>query len=95
MRCEYTVFGYKHFLTAINYFGRFYTTFEGYILLLTVTYYFPAISRVYELKTRLEFNINLLALIQFCFFCSPMVNILFRSTLSLIKQIIKVKNKIR
>ena len=95
------MFGYKHFLTTINYFRRPYTTFDGYILLLTAIYHirrlyitfdgyilllalrycdfariqvFPAISFLCELNTRLEFNINLLALIQFSFFCNSMVS---------------------
>ena len=94
IRFLYAVFGYKHFLTAINYFRRLYTTFDGYILLLTAIYHirrlyitfdgyilllalrycdfarievFPAISFLCELNTRLELNINLLALIQFSF----------------------------
>ena len=120
MRCQYTVFGYKHFLTTINYFRRLYTTFDGHILLQTATYClqrphitldgyilltaaiyyfrrlyitfdgyillsalpdcdfvriqdFLAIFCICRLKASLEFNINLLALIQFCFFCSSMV----------------------
>ena len=40
MQYLYTVFGYKHFLTTINYFRRLYTTYSGYILLLTAIYYF-------------------------------------------------------
>ena len=128
MRCLYAVFGYIHFWTAINYFRRLYTTFDGhillfrrlythfggYILLSTTIYYFrrlyttfdghillsvaiyylqryilflalpdcdfvriqdvPVILCICELKARFEFNINLLALIQFCFFCSSMVS---------------------
>ena len=100
MQCFCTVFGYKHFLTTINYFRRLYTTYGSHILLKTAIYYlrrlyttfdgyilvlalpdcnfvriqdFLAISRICGLKARLEFNINLLALIQFCFFCSSMV----------------------
>ena len=103
LRRPYTLLdGYILLSAAIYYFWRVYTTFDGYILLLALPdcdfvriQDFPAISRICGLKTRLEFNINLLALIQFCFFCSSMVNIWFRSTLSLIKQIIKEKNKIR
>ena len=101
MRYLYAVFGYKHFLTTINYFWWPYTTFDGYILLLTAIYpirrlyitfdghmlllasrfckfariqVFPAISFLCELNTRLEFNINLLALIQFSFFCNSIVS---------------------
>ena len=121
IRCLYAVFGYKHFLTTINYFWwqytsfgghiplstaiyyfwRLYTTFGGYMLLLTAIYYirrlyitfdvyilllalpycdfvriqvFPAISFICWLNTRLEFKSNLLALIQFCFFCSSVVS---------------------
>ena len=99
----YTTYrGYILLWAALCYFGRLYITFDGYILLLALPdcdfvriQDFPAISRICGLKTRLEFNINLLALIQFCFFCSSVVNIWFRYTLSLIKQIIKEKNKIR
>ena len=32
------------------------------------------VSGTYGLKARLDFNINLLASIQFCFFCSSMVS---------------------
>ena len=72
--------------TAIYHFWRLYTTFEDYILLSTVIYYFqlyvtvtyctvfPAICFLCGLNTRLEFNINLLALIQFSFFCNSMVS---------------------
>ena len=101
IRFLYAVFGYKHFLTTINYFRRPYTTFDGYILLLTAIYHirrlyntfdgyilllalsycnfariqvFPAICFLCGLNTRLEFNINLLALIQFSFFCNSMVS---------------------
>ena len=44
IRFLYAVFGYKHFLTTINYFRRPYTTFDGYILLLTAIYH---IRRLY------------------------------------------------
>ena len=109
IRCLHAVFGYKHFLTTINYFWRLcttfdgcdillstticyfwrlyttflrlYITFNGYILHLALRYcdfpriqVFPAISFLCELNTRLEFNINLLALIQFSFFCNSMVS---------------------
>ena len=81
MRCLYTVFGYKHFLTNINYFRQLYVTFDGYILILALPDWdfvkiqdFLAISRICGLKARLEFNINLLALIQFCLFCSSLVS---------------------
>ena len=65
---------------AIYYFRRLYITFDGYILLLALPdcdfvriQDFITISRTYGLKARLDFNINLLALIQFSFFCSPML----------------------
>ena len=107
IRCLYAVFGYKHFLTTINYFWRLYTTFGGHILLSTAIYYFwrlyttfdgyiifdgyilllalrycnfariqvfPAISFLCGLNTTLEFNINLLFLIQFGFFCNSTVS---------------------
>ena len=74
----YTTFdGYILLLTAIYYIRWLYITFGSYILLLALLYcdfarmlVFPAISFICGLNTRLEFNINLLALIQFCFFCS-------------------------
>ena len=94
MQCLYTVFGYKHFLTTINYLRRLYTTLrqpytilDGYILLSAAMYYFRRLYTTFSftwlwfwknprlycnfhicgLKARLEFNINLLAWIQFCF----------------------------
>ena len=78
----YTTFdGYILLLTAIYHIRGLYITFDGYILLLALRYcdfariqVFPAISFLCELKTRLEFNINLLALIQFSFFCNSMVS---------------------
>ena len=58
--------------TTMYYFRRLYTTFNGYILLLALSNSdfvsiqdFIAIYRTYELKTRLEFSINLLAIIRF------------------------------
>ena len=79
---SYTTFaGYILLLTAIYYIRRLYITFDGYILLLALRYcdlpriqIFPAISFLCELNTRLEFDINLLALIQFSFFCNLMVS---------------------
>ena len=78
----YTTFGYHILLlTAIYHFRRLNITFHGYILLLALRYcnftriqVFPAISFLCGLNTRLEFNINLLALIQFSFFCNSMVS---------------------
>ena len=84
----YTTFdGYILLSTAIYYFWRLYTTFDGYIifdgyiLLLALRYcnfariqVFPAISFLCGLNTTLEFNINLLFLIQFGFFCTSMVS---------------------
>ena len=65
--------------TAMYNFRRLYTTFNGYILLLALPdsdfvriQDFLAIYHTNELKTGLEFSINLLAIIQFCFFCSSM-----------------------
>ena len=73
--------GYILLSTAMYYFRRLYIiTFDGYILLLALPdcdfvriQDFITISRTYGLKARLDFNINLLALIQFCFFCSSVV----------------------
>ena len=63
-----TLDGYILLKTDIYYFRRLYTTFDGYILHLALPDYdfvriqdFLAISRTYGLKSRLEFNINLLA----------------------------------
>ena len=71
--------GYVLLLTAIYYIRRLYVTFDSFILLLALPYcdfariqVFPAISFIFRLNTRLEFNVNLLALIQFCFFYSSM-----------------------
>ena len=68
-------------LTAIYHIRRLYITFDGCILLLPLRYcdfakiqVFPTISFLCELNTRLELNINLLALIQFSFFCNSMVS---------------------
>ena len=77
----YTAFGgYILLSTAIYYFRQLCITFDGCILLLALPdcdlvriQYFPAISLICGLKARLEFNINLLVLIQFRFFCSSMV----------------------
>ena len=56
--------------TAIYYFRRLYTTFDGYILLLALPdsdfvriQDFLLIYRTYESKARLEFSISLLTLI--------------------------------
>ena len=77
----YTTFGGDiRLLTAIYHIRRLYITFDGYILLLALRYcgftrieVFHAISFLCGLNARLEFNINLLALIQFSFFCNPIV----------------------
>ena len=90
IRCLYAVFDYKHLLTAIYYFRRPYTTFDGDILLSTAIYYLlllalldcdfvsiqdiPTIPLICGLKARLEFNMILLTLIQFYFFCSSIVS---------------------
>ena len=39
MRCLYAVFGYKHFLTTLNYFRQLYKTYGSHMLLQTVIYY--------------------------------------------------------
>ena len=78
----YTTYGgYILLSTAIYYFRRLYITFDGYILLLALPdcdfvriQDFITISCTLGLKARLDLNINLLVLIQFCFFCSSMVS---------------------
>ena len=80
-RRSYTTFdGYILLLTAIYCISRLYTTFDGYTLLLALPYrdfarikVFPTISFIWGINTGLDFNINLLVLIQFYFFCSSMV----------------------
>ena len=77
----YTTYGGFILLSAAIYYSRrLYITFDGYILLLALPdcdfvriQDFITISRTYGLKIRLDFNINLLAVIQFCFFCSSVV----------------------
>ena len=67
IRCLYAVFGYKHFLTTINYFRRRYTTLDGNILLLTAIYYF---WRPCKLSTVFGGHILLLtAIYYFCRLC--------------------------
>ena len=73
--------GYILLTAAIYYFRLLNITFDGYILLLALPdsdfvriQDFITISRTYGLKARLDFNIGLLALMQFCFFCSSMVS---------------------
>ena len=78
----YTTFdGYILLLTAIYHIRRLNITFHGYMLLLALRYcnftriqVFPAISFLCGLNTTLEFNINLLFLIQFGFFCNSTVS---------------------
>ena len=71
----YTTFdGYILFLTARYYFRRLCTTFTIKLLGFCKIQIFATISFICLLNSRLEFNINLLALIQFCFFCSSMVS---------------------
>ena len=78
----YTTYGSDMLLSAaIYYFWRLYITFDSYILLLALPdcvfvriQDFVTIYHTYGLKARLDFNINLLALIQFCFFCSSIVS---------------------
>ena len=82
LRLPYTTLGGYILVTApIYYFRQLYITFGGYILLLALpdcdfvrTQNFLAISCTYGLKAKLECNINLLASVQFCFFCSSMVS---------------------
>ena len=82
LRLPYTTLdGYILVTAPIYYFRQLYITFGGYILLLALpdcdfvrTQNFLAISCTYGLKARLECNINLLASVQFCFFCSSMVS---------------------
>ena len=70
---------------AIYVFWLLYISFDGYILLwryklllalpdcdFVRIQHFPTISCICGLKARIEFNINLLALIYFCFFCGSM-----------------------
>ena len=66
--------GYILLSAAVYYFPRLYITFDGYILLLALPdcdfvriQDFITISCTYGLKAKLDFNINLLALIQFFF----------------------------
>ena len=81
-RQPYTTFyGYILLLAVIYYFPRLYITFDSYILLLALRYsnftriqVFPAICFLCGLNTRLELFINLLALIQFSFFCNSVVS---------------------
>ena len=64
----YTTFdGYIPHSTAIYYFRRLYTTFSFTLLYFARIQVFPEISFLCELNARLEFNINLLALIEFSF----------------------------
>ena len=74
-RRRYTTFDcYISHSTAIYYFRRLYTTFSFTLLYFARIQVFPEISFLCELNARLEFNINLLALIQFSFFCNSMVS---------------------
>ena len=71
----YTTYGgYILLSAALYYFRGLYITFDGYILLLALPdcdfvriQDFITISGSYGLKAKLDFNINLLALIQFSF----------------------------
>ena len=71
----YTTYGgYILLSAAVYYFPWLYITFDGYILLLALPdcdfvriQDFITISCTYGLKAKLDFNINLLALIQFSF----------------------------
>ena len=76
-----TLDGYIPLLTATYHIRRLYITFDGYMLLLALPYrdfariqVFAAIFFLCVLNTRLEFNINLLSLIQFSFFYNSMVS---------------------
>ena len=48
IRCLYAVFGYKHFLTAMNYLWQPYTTLGGYILLSMAIYYFRRLYTTFD-----------------------------------------------
>ena len=74
-----TIYYFRQLSAAMYYFWRLCTTFDGYILLLALPdcdfvriQDFPVISRIWGLKARLEFSINLLALIFFYFYWSSM-----------------------
>ena len=80
-RLHTTYGGYILLSVAIYYFRRLHITFDGYILFLALPDCnfvrikdFITISHTYGLKARLDFNISLLALVQFCFFCSSVVS---------------------
>ena len=73
------IYYFRWLSAAMYYFWRLHTTFDGCILLLAWhecdfvrIQCFPTISRICGLKARLESNNNLLALVQFCFFCNLM-----------------------
>ena len=82
LRWSYTTLDGNILLSAVvYYFRRLYIIFDSYILLLTLPDYdfvrmqdFIAISHTYGLKLRLDFNINILVLKRFCFFCSSTVS---------------------
>ena len=79
---SYTTFdSYILLLTAIYHIRRLHITFDGCILLLALRYcdfarilIFHVLSFLCKSNSRLKFNINLLALIQFSFFCNSMVS---------------------
>ena len=74
-RLLYTTYGgYILLSTAIYYFRRLYTTFSLPDCDFVRIQDFITISRTYGLKALLDLNINLLVLIQFCFFCTSMVS---------------------
>ena len=65
--------GYILLLTDLHQFRPPYITIDGYMLFSALPdcdfvriQDFPVVTHVFKLKARLEFNINLLALIQFC-----------------------------
>ena len=71
----YTTFdGYIPHSTAIYYFRRLCTTFSFTLLWFRKNPYLSCNSFLCGLYTRLEFNINWLALIQFSFFCNSMIS---------------------
>ena len=71
----YTAFG-GHILlsTAIYYYRRLFNTSSYTLLQNARIQVFPSIPHICAIKARLEFNINFLALIQFCFFCTSLVS---------------------
>ena len=73
--------GYILVLTAMYYFWQLYTTFDAinyfYLYLTAILWELRTflIPKICELKASLEFNINLLTLIQFCFLYRSVVTL--------------------